>query len=510
MNDNPVTLNNKYLQHGGRVFMNANQALVRLPLDQARRDRALGRKTAGFISGYRGSPLGVYDSALWGAQAILDEHDIRFRPGLNEELALSAIRGTQELHWFGQSDYDGVFGLWYGKGIGVDRACESMKLGNFEGAAADGGFLVVAGDDHGGKSSDSAHQSEHTLIAAMIPVLYPSTIDEIIEFGLAGWAMSRFSGCYVGLKTITDTLDLSACIELPDPLRDFQSPTDITLPAQGLNCRENLPPLVEEEWLVNYRLPAATAFARANGLDRVIIDGPRRELAIISAGKAYLDLRQALEDLGLDEAACQRLGIRVYKPGLIWPMDPQGLEAFARGSSAVLVVEEKRPVIEDQVARHLYALAGEERPALAGKRRRPPGLFLSGVSAQHQHKAARGFARDGRYRLPRPRRSRDGPRHHAVHAHGARGLAVDIGQPVRRHTAHVPEHGRRHLLPLRRARRARRGGVRRQHDVQDPVQRRRGDDRRPAGRTGDFTHRHGDAVARRGRSPGLPRVRRPG
>jgi indolepyruvate ferredoxin oxidoreductase len=367
MSNTPVSLDDKYLQQGGRVFMNANQALVRLPLDQARRDRANGINTGGFISGYRGSPLGVYDSALWGAQALLDEHHIRFQAGLNEELAISAIRGTQELHWFGKSAYDGVFGLWYGKGIGVDRACESMKLGNLEGAAAKGGFLIVAGDDHGGKSSDSAHQSENTLMAAFVPILYPSTIGEIIEFGLFGWAMSRFSGCYVGLKTITDTLDLSACVELPDPHRTYVSPDDIFIPPEGLNLRPNLPPLVEENWLVNYRLPAATAFARANGIDRVIIDGERSKLAIVTAGKAYLDVRQALQDLGLTEERCRQLGISLYKPGLIWPMDPQGLCKFASGSQAVLIVEEKRPVMEDQIARHLYSLDSELRPQIAGK-----------------------------------------------------------------------------------------------------------------------------------------------
>ena len=201
MTKSVTTLNDKYLQSSGRVFMSANQALVRLPLEQARRDRAAGLATAGYISGYRGSPLGVYDSALWGAQQLLDEHKIVFQPGLNEELAVSAIRGTQQLAWFGASKFEGVFGLWYGKGIGVDRACESLKLGNFEGSAAQGGFLVVAGDDHGGKSSDSAHQSEHTLMAAMVPILYPSTVGEIIEFGLLGWAMSRYSGSMPRIPT---------------------------------------------------------------------------------------------------------------------------------------------------------------------------------------------------------------------------------------------------------------------------------------------------------------------
>ncbi len=388
-----TTLDDKYLQPRGQVFMNSNQALVRLPLDQARRDRALGLKTACYISGYRGSPLGVYDSALWGAQKLLDQHDIVFRAGLNEELAVSAIRGTQQLDWFGKSEYEGIFGLWYGKGIGVDRACESMKLGNLEGASARGGFLIVAGDDHGGKSSDSAHQSEHTLIAAMVPMLYPATIGEIIEFGLFGWAMSRYSGCYVGLKTITDTLDLTACVELPDPMRPYVTPTDIELPSEGLNLRENLPALVEEEWLVNHRLPAATAFARANGIDRVVIDGERRALSIVSAGKAFLDTRQALADLGLDEAACQRLGIRLYKPGLIWPMDPVGLTRFAAGSQAVLVIEEKRPVMEEQVARFLYGLDAAQRPAIAGKQDLQGASLVSSVGELNAGKIRKAIKR---------------------------------------------------------------------------------------------------------------------
>lgn len=361
------TLDYKYLQQTGRVFISANQALVRLPLDQARRDRAVGLKTAGYISGYRGSPLGVYDSALWAAQQLLDANSIRFAPGLNEELAASAIRGTQELQWFGKSDFEGVFGLWYGKGIGVDRACESLKLGNLEGASAKGGFLAVAGDDHGGKSSDSAHQSEHTLIAAYLPILYPATIGEILDYGLFGWAMSRYSGSYVALKCVTDTLDLTASVELPDAHRSYAIPIDIRLPPDGLNLRQNQSPLAEEDWVVNRRLPAATAFARANGIDRPVIDAERRTLCIVSAGKTYLDARQALADLGLDDGECRRLGIRFYKPGLIWPMDKERLIEFAAGSAAVLVVEEKRPVMEDQIARHLYALSADRRPAIAGK-----------------------------------------------------------------------------------------------------------------------------------------------
>lgn len=367
MTKSVTSLDDKYVQTSGRVFLSSNQALVRLPLDQARRDRAAGLITTGYISGYRGSPLGVYDAALWGAQKLLDEHDVRFVPGLNEELAATAIRGTQELDWFGASRFQGVFGLWYGKGLGVDRACESLKLGNLEGTAAHGGFLAVAGDDHGGKSSASAHQSEHTLIAGFLPVLYPATIAEILEFGIYGWALSRYSGLYVALKCITDTLDLTGSVDLPDAHRVFARP-DWPLPPEGLNLRKNQPPLVQEDWVVNKRLPAAEAFVRTNRIDRVAVDSPSRTLGIVAAGKAYLDVRQALTDLGLSDAKCAALGIRVYKPGMIWPLESEGATAFAEGHRALLVVEEKRPVLEDQLNRVLYRVAAHRRPDILGKR----------------------------------------------------------------------------------------------------------------------------------------------
>lgn len=379
MTKTTVSLDDKYTQQTGRVFMSSNQALVRLPIDQARRDQHNGLQTAGYISGYRGSPLGVYDAALWAAQGLLDEHHITFQPGLNEELAATAIRGTQELEWFGKSSYQGVFGLWYGKGLGVDRACESLKLGNLEGAAALGGFLAIAGDDHGGKSSASAHQSEHTLVAAFLPVLYPSTIAEILEYGVFGWALSRYSGLYVGLKCVTDTLDLSASLELPDPLRTFITPADIELPERGLNLIPKQPPLVQEDVLVNQRLPAAQAFVRANQLDKVVLDAPVRRLGIVAAGKVYLDVRQALTDLGLDELRCQALGIRLYKPAMIWPLEPEGVLGFGKGSQLLLVVEEKRALMEDQIARYFYAVDAELRPDIIGKRDRHGAVLLPQV-----------------------------------------------------------------------------------------------------------------------------------
>ncbi len=366
MTKSVISLDDKYTQMDGRVFISSNQALVRLPLDQARRDRAAGLTTAGYISGYRGSPLGVYDAALWAAGGLLGQHGITFAPGLNEELAATAIRGTQELAWFGNSSVEGVFGLWYGKGLGLDRASEALKLANLEGSATKGGVLVVVGDDHGGKSSASAHQSDQALIAGFIPVLYPATTAEILEFGVYGWALSRFSGLYVALKCVTDTLDLTASVDIPDPHRSFMRP-DWPMPPEGLNIRKDVPPLQQEDWVVNKRLPAAAAFARVNPIDRVAIDSSRRTLGIVASGKAYLDLRQALADLGLSAARCAALGIRVYKPGLIWPLEPEGALAFARGHKALLVVEEKRPLLEDQLARLLYGETPDARPTLLGK-----------------------------------------------------------------------------------------------------------------------------------------------
>lgn len=379
MTKSVVTLNDKYLQTEGRVFMSGIQALVRLPLEQGRRDAKNGLKTAGFISGYRGSPIGTLDAALWGAGKLLEQYHITFMPGLNEELAATAVRGTQELDWLGKSEFSGIFGMWYGKHVGADRGMEALKLGNLEGSSPTGGALVVAGDDHGGKSSASAQGSEHALIAAMIPILYPSDAGEIIELGLLGWEMSRYSGLYVGLKCVTDTLDFSSSVLLPDPDRTFVRPSGFAVPPEGLGLRQMRSPLAQEDWAVNRRLPAAQAFARANSIDRVVIDSPTRVLSIVTAGKVYRDVRQALVDLGLNEGVCQQLGIRVYKLGLVWPVEPVNLTAFAEDSREVLVVEEKRPVVEEQVAALLYALPDAKRPTLTGKRDPEGKVLLSSV-----------------------------------------------------------------------------------------------------------------------------------
>lgn len=358
-----VTLEDRYEQRSGQVFLSSMQALVRLPIDQARRDQAAGLKTAGYVTGYRGSPITTLDAQLWSSKKLLQAHNIHFEPGLNEELAATSLRGTQQHSWFGPSQYEGVFALWYAKGLGVDRACEAMKLANFEGTAASGGVLVVAGDDHAAKSSASAHQSEHTLITGFIPILAPSTTDEILEYGLTGWEMSRYSGLYVGLKTVTDTLDLTSSIILPSPV--FVRPA---LPlGRMLNLRRGLPALAQEALVVNERLPAAIAFARANGLNRVDIAPAVPKLVIVTAGKSWLDVRQALRDLGLDEAGCRALGLGLVKLGMTWPLDPDFVRAACAGAQTLLVVEEKRPVIEEQLAVALYALPGR-RPEIIGKR----------------------------------------------------------------------------------------------------------------------------------------------
>lgn len=367
MTKTAVQLDDKYVQEEGRLYLTAMQALVRLPIAQRRRDVAAGLNTAGYITGYRGSPVGTYDAALWAAGHLLKEHHIEFLPGVNEELAATSIRGAQEMEWFDGPKYDGVFSLWYGKGLGVDRATEALKMGNFEGSSRHGGVLVLAGDDHGAKSSATAHQSEQALKSAMLPILFPANVQEILDFGIIGWAMSRYSGAWIALKGTNDTLELTASVAA-ESNAPFRLPDDFELPEGGLNLRRNDFPLPQEDRMVNLRLPAAQAFARANGVDKVILDGGRRELGIVTAGKAYLDLRQALADLDIDDARASALGIRLYKLGLTWPVEPEGMRNFASGHRELLVIEEKRGFIEEQLAHILYHLPADQRPALVGKK----------------------------------------------------------------------------------------------------------------------------------------------
>ena len=363
-----VSLDDKYTQESGRIFLSALQALVRLPIMQRQRDMAAGLNTAGFITGYRGSPLGTYDTALWAAQKHLDAHNIKFSPGVNEELAAAALKGTQWVNYYEEAKVDGVFALWYGKHLGVERACEALKQGNYDGAAKHGGALVLCGDDHGGKSSITAAESDHVYIASQIPLLYPATTQEIIDYGLHGWALSRFAGLWAGLKTVTDTVEAAGTIEL-DPNRVQIILPDVERPPEGLNCfKGDYFPLPQERRLMVYKLPAAKAYAKANGLDRVVFDSPQRGLGIVTTGKVYLDVREALRELGITEQRARDLGIRLYKVGMVWPLEETGALDFCRGHREVLVVDEKRPVIEEQLAYALYSLPASERPQLVGKK----------------------------------------------------------------------------------------------------------------------------------------------
>jgi len=362
-----VTLDDKYTLESGRIFLTGIQALVRLPIIQRQRDAAAGLNTAGFVSGYRGSPLGALDQTLWKARPFLERNHIHFRPGINEDLAATSVWGTQQVNMFAGARFDGVFAMWYGKGPGVDRSGDVFKHANAAGTSRYGGVLVVAGDDHACKSSTLPHQSEYAFMDAMMPVLNPSGVQEVLDLGLLGWELSRFCGCWIGFKTIAETVDSSASVSV-DPQRvRIVTPEDFTLPADGLHARWPDKPLEQEMRLQKYKLYAAIAFARANGINQVVIDSPMPRIGIITTGKSYLDVRQALEDLGIDEALAAQIGLRVLKLGMSWPLDREAVRDFAEGLEEVLIVEEKRAVIENQVKEQLYNWRADVRPRVIGK-----------------------------------------------------------------------------------------------------------------------------------------------
>jgi len=362
-----VGLDDKYRFEAKRIYLSGVQALVRLPMLQRERDRAAGLNTAGFISGYRGSPLGMYDHALWRAKSFLAEHDIAFVPGLNEDLAATAVWGSQQVGLFPGAKVDGVFGIWYGKGPGVDRSVDVLKHANSAGSSRNGGVLALAGDDHGCQSSTLAHQSEQVFAAALMPIINPATLQDHLDLGLLGFALSRYSGCWVGFKAISETVESSASI-YGDPSRvRITLPTDFEMPPGGLNIRWPDPPLEQERRLFGAKMAAVAAFVRANQFDRIVLDSRPARLGIIATGKAYLDLRQALADLGISERDAEGLGLRIYKVALTWPLEESGARRFAEGLQDVVVVEEKRGFIEDQLKRILYNVDAWKRPTVVGK-----------------------------------------------------------------------------------------------------------------------------------------------
>jgi len=363
-----VTLDDKYSLTSGRAFMSGVQALVRLPMLQQERDALAGKRTGALISGYRGSPLGGYDQALWKAKSYLEKHNIVFQPGVNEELAATALWGTQQLGFAppGSQKLDGVFGIWYGKGPGVDRCSDVFKHANMAGTTAWGGVLAVAGDDHIAKSSTAAHQSDHIFKACGLPVFFPASVQEVLDLGIHAIALSRFAGVWSGMKTIQEIVESSATADINADRVKIILP-EFDMPPGGIHIRWPDTALDQEARLFDYKWYAALAYIRANRLNHNVIEGPNDRYGIMASGKAYNDTRQALVDLGLDTDTCKRLGIRVHKVAVVWPLEAQTTRAFATGLQEILVVEEKRQIIEYQLKEELYNWPDSQRPRIVGK-----------------------------------------------------------------------------------------------------------------------------------------------
>jgi indolepyruvate ferredoxin oxidoreductase len=364
-----VTLDDKYDLTQSRVFVTGYQALVRMCLMQKERDRRAGLNTAAYVTGYRGSPLGGLDYQFQRAEALCKTNDILFQPAINEDLAATALWGAQQAELRGEGRFDGVFGMWYGKGPGVDRSGDALRHANFAGTSRNGGVLALMGDDHTAESSTTAHQSEFNFVDVMIPILNPAGVQEIIDYGILGWAMSRFTGAWVGLKCMHETVESTAVIDGSlDRLNIvIPGPDEYPMPDGGLNIRLGDTVLGMEARLHDYKRDAMLAFVRANRLNRQITSGGRNpKIGVITVGKSYLDVRQALDELGLDEVRCNDLGLRIHKIACPWPIARQELQEFARGLELIIVVEEKRSLIEVQVREELYGTANQ--PVCIGKK----------------------------------------------------------------------------------------------------------------------------------------------
>ncbi len=517
------------------VLLGGAPALVRLLLMQKARDAAAGLDTAGYVTGYRGSPLGGVDLAMMRAAGQLTAADVKFEPGLNEDLAATALWGSQQVSLHGEGRVEGVFGLWYGKGPGVDRCGDVFRHANMAGTAAFGGVVACLGDDHTGESSTTLHHSEFALVDAMMPILSPAGVQEVLDYGLLGWALSRYTGCWVGLKCVKDTIEVTQVVD-GDPHRlRIVTPTDFAMPEGGLNIRRHDTPAAQEARMHDLKRFAAEAFARANKIDRRVWGDPRAKIGIVSCGKSWLDTQHALQLLGLDDATCRRLGISTYKVGQVWPLDMASFREWAHDLALIIVVEEKRKLVEVQIKEAIFddrrgrrvigwkneagetifsvkaaldpvkvartlgtllALEGVETDALKARLAvladavradnaeeiavRTPVVLL-GLPAQYLDPPARRRPRLRRHRLPL-HGAVDGPRHRGLHPHGRRGRQLDRRGAFLHPQAYLPEPRRRHLQPLgdpRDPRGPRRQG---QHHLQDPLQRRRRDDRRPAQR----------------------------
>jgi indolepyruvate ferredoxin oxidoreductase len=361
-----VTLDDKYDLAKERIFISGAQAIIRMLLMQRERDRRAGLNTAGFVSGYRGSPLGGLDQQLWKAKTNLAQSDIVFQPGLNEELAATACWGSQQTELLGEGKHDGVFSVWYGKGPGVDRSGDVFRHANLAGSSRNGGVLALMGDDHTAESSTNAHATEFLFVDTMIPIFNPAGVQELIDYGLYGYALSRFAGTWAAMKCVKDNIESTASVDVSLDRLDISLP-EFQMPAGGLNIRHELDQLGQEERLHEYKRAAAAAFVRANALNRIVYSGgAKAKIGIITVGKSYLDVRQALDDLGIDEAGANRLGVRLFKVACPWPLDLEHIRDFAHGLETIIVVEEKRSLIEVQVREDLYGTAMQ--PVVVGKK----------------------------------------------------------------------------------------------------------------------------------------------
>ncbi|TYR30253.1 indolepyruvate ferredoxin oxidoreductase family protein [Mesorhizobium microcysteis] len=361
-----VALDDKFDLSKERIFISGAQAVIRMLMMQRERDRRMGLSTAGFVSGYRGSPLGGLDQQLWKAKKQLEANDIVFQPGLNEELAATACWGSQQTELLGEGKYDGVFSVWYGKGPGVDRTGDVFRHANLAGSSRHGGVLALMGDDHTAESSTNAHATEFAFVDAMIPIFNPAGVQELIDYGLYGYALSRFAGTWAGIKCVKDNIESTASVDVSLDRLNIVLP-EIDLPPGGLNIRHELDQFGQESRLHDYKRAAAAAFIRANDLNRIVYSGGAApKLGIVTVGKSYLDVRQALDDLGIDEAAANRIGVRLFKVACPWPLDYEHVAEFARGLEHIIVVEEKRSLLETQLRENLYGVANQ--PTIVGKK----------------------------------------------------------------------------------------------------------------------------------------------
>ena len=530
-----VALDDKFDLGKERIFLSGAQAVVRMLLMQRERDRRNGLNTAGFVSGYRGSPLGGLDLQLWKAKKQLAEADIVFQPGLNEELAATACWGSQQTELLGEGKHDGVFSVWYGKGPGVDRSGDVFRHANLAGTSKHGGVLALMGDDHMAESSTNAHATEFLFVDTMIPILNPAGVQELIDYGLYGYALSRFAGTWAAIKCVKDNIESTASVDVSLDRLNIVMP-EFDMPPGGLNIRHEIDQLGQEERLHEYKRAAAAAFIRANGINRIVYSGGAEPEARHHHGRQELSRRApgARRPRHRRGRAPTSIGIRLFKVGCPWPLDLEHLEDFARGLEMIVVVEEKRSLIEVQVREDLYGTAdaaagrrqegrarrlavpgqGRARPQrhrdrdrrARAARHRPSEEIAARVARMRQFQAMLADTKDigsrtpyfcsgcphntldqGAGRLDRRRRHRlpfhgavDGPRHRRLHRDGRRGRAMGRPGAVLQARAHLPESRRRHLQPFRLAGAALRARLRRQHHLQDPLQRRRRDDRRPA------------------------------